>query len=82
MNNMGNINYLVGLAPQLRKIVTHCQDNGFITSLQAARDLNITSLHRRLSDLRARGYVVHKTTTKSRKGVVYARYYISTRPIY
>lgn len=79
---MSNINHLASLPMQLRKIVARCQDVGSITTIEAASELRITSLQRRLSDLRERGYVVHKTERFTSKGRRYFRYFVSSRPVY
>lgn len=51
-----------------------------VTSLEAAQDLFITSLHRRLADLRAMGVEYIKRPAKSQDGTRFLRYHASKVP--
>lgn len=50
----------VNKGTQYEKLVT-AMTKGTVTSMDAFRQFGITSLHRRLSDLRAMGYVIADT---------------------
>lgn len=49
---------------QCKKIVAYIRLNGHITSLEAAKDLNITQLCSRIIDLESRGFVFNKPKFK------------------
>lgn len=49
---------------QCKKIVEYIRANGYITSLEAAKHLNITQLCARISDLESRGFVFNKPRFK------------------
>ena len=49
---------------QCKQIVDYIRTNGHITSLEAAKHLNITQLCARISDLESRGFVFNKPRFK------------------
>ena len=49
---------------QCKRIVEYIRANGHITSLEAAKHLNITQLCARISDLESRGFVFNKPKFK------------------
>lgn len=49
---------------QCKKIVEYIRQNGHITSLEAAKHLNITQLCSRIIDLESRGFVFNKPKFK------------------
>ena len=49
---------------QCKKIVAYIRLNGYITSLEAAKHLNITQLCARIVDLESRGFVFNKPKFK------------------
>lgn len=49
---------------QCKKIVDYIRANGHITSLEAAKHLNITQLCSRIIDLESRGFVFNKPKFK------------------
>nr|DAF88051.1 MAG TPA: helix-turn-helix domain protein [Podoviridae sp. ctpWp23] len=49
---------------QCKQIVDYIRANGHITSLEAAKYLNITQLCARISDLESRGFVFNKPRFK------------------
>lgn len=49
---------------QCKQIVEYIRTNGHITSLEAAKHLNITQLCARISDLESRGFVFNKPRFK------------------
>ena len=49
---------------QCKKIVAYIRINGHITSLEAAKYLNITQLAARITDLESRGFVFNKPKFK------------------
>lgn len=49
---------------QCKKIVDYIRANGHITSLEAAKHLNITQLCSRISELEDRGFVFNKPKYK------------------
>ena len=51
-------------ATQCKKIVDYIRENGHITSLEAAKYLNITQLCSRIIDLESRGFVFNKPRFK------------------
>ena len=49
---------------QCKRIIDYIRANGHITSLEAAKHLNITQLCARISDLESRGFVFNKPKFK------------------
>lgn len=49
---------------QCKQIVDYIRKNGYITSLEAAKHLNITQLCSRIIDLESRGFVFNKPKFK------------------
>lgn len=49
---------------QCKQIVDYIRENGHITSLEAAKHLNITQLCARIVDLESRGFVFNKPRFK------------------
>ena len=49
---------------QCKKIVDYIRENGHITSLEAAKHLNITQLCSRIGELKDRGFVFNKPKYK------------------
>ncbi len=49
---------------QCKQIVEYIRANGHITSLEAAKHLNITQLCARITDLESRGFVFNKPKFK------------------
>ena len=49
---------------QCKRIVEYIRANGHITSLEAAKHLNITQLCARIVDLESRGFVLNKPKFK------------------
>ena len=68
----------IGKESQCNMILKHCRTGKPITSLEATLRYGITSLHRRLSDLRNKGYVFSKVKSKGNNGKRYIKYYIKS----
>lgn len=51
-------------ATQCKRIIDYIRENGHITSLEAAKYLNITQLCSRIIDLESRGFVFNKPRFK------------------
>lgn len=51
-------------ATQCKRIIDYIRANGYITSLEAAKHLNITQLCSRIIDLESRGFVFNKPRFK------------------
>lgn len=51
-------------ATQCKRIIDYIRENGHITSLEAAKYLNITQLCSRIIDLESRGFVFNKPKFK------------------
>ena len=49
---------------QCKRIVDYIRTNGHITSLEAAKHLNVTQLAARITDLESRGFVFNKPKFK------------------
>lgn len=49
---------------QCKRIIEYIRENGHITSLEAAKHLNITQLCSRIIDLESRGFVFNKPKFK------------------
>jgi hypothetical protein len=64
---------------QAQKIIDHIDRHGYITAYDAFRFCNITSLHRRLSDLREMGYQFKAIAVKTNK-THWNEYHIVKRP--
>ncbi|WP_319413843.1 helix-turn-helix domain-containing protein [uncultured Cohaesibacter sp.] len=66
---------------QCERIIQHMEENGSITQREAYIDYGIQSFHRRIADLRERGYVLrgearqHPVTKQE-----YTRYYLDAYP--
>ena len=69
---------------QCEALIKHMQRKP-ITSMAAYENYGITSLHRRLSDLKARGYVFDSETIKEKnrwgENVRFNRYYLVAWPL-
>jgi DNA-binding IclR family transcriptional regulator len=60
---------------QCSRILAQLARGGSVTSLEAFRRWNVTSLHRRLEELRERGHAIdHGTYFTTRNGVRVKRY--------
>lgn len=51
-------------ASQSKKIINYIKQHGSISTYEAYTSLGVTSLHRRLTDLRKKGYEFNKTAEK------------------
>jgi hypothetical protein len=60
---------------QCAKLLKALRRKRGVTSLEAAQDLLITSLHRRLADLRALGVVIQAKASRNESGTRFNRYW-------
>ncbi len=62
---------------QAEKILEHLRKNGSITQREAYLDYGIQSFHRRLTDLKDAGYVIHGQQKRHKvTGQEYTRYFL------
>lgn len=63
------------------KIDRYVRKNGSITSIEAAKALNITVLHRAMTEMRRKGYVFQSVWERSESTEKkFKRYFITKRP--
>jgi DNA-binding IclR family transcriptional regulator len=65
---------------QCAKLLKALRRKRGVTSLEAALDLSITSLHRRLADLRALGVVIQAKASRNESGTRFNRYFATHVP--
>lgn len=62
---------------QVEMIIRHLQKNGSITQREAYLDYGIQSFHRRLTEVRELGYILHGESRKHKvTGQEYTRYHL------
>lgn len=67
------------LKPQTQQVLTHLQQHGHITAVEAAAVYKIRSLTSRVSELTRKGHAITRETRKDGAGQRYVRYAYAAR---
>lgn len=66
---------------QLEKLARHFRVRGTLTPLEASHLYGVASFHRRISDLKARGWQFATTRKRDLNGTPYVEYRVTVHPL-